>query len=138
MRISKCISSHKNRDLVLSLTAQSCLIAFIYQSHPCLEWSQSKAPSNAWKCQTRGLYYKTFYGSNCCRIVISQSVCHFLSLPAWPNICRQDQEPTISAESSMGLYSGMIEPCPQISGQGGNDRKQQTLQLIMIRQQLLP
>jgi hypothetical protein len=39
---------------------------------------------------TRGLYYKTFYGSNCCCIVISESVCHFLSLPPWPNICRQD------------------------------------------------
>ncbi len=58
----------------------------------------------------RGLYYKTFYNSNCCRIVISQSICHFLSLSPWLNICWQDQEPTISAESSMGLYSGMIEP----------------------------
>ncbi len=86
----------------------------------------------------RGLYYKTFYGSNSCRIVISQSVCQFLSLPPWPNICGQDQEPTISAESSMVLYSGMIEPCPQILDQGGSDRKWQTLQLIMIRQQLLP
>ncbi len=63
---------------------------------------------------TRRLYYKTFYGSNCCRIVISYSVCHFLSQPTWPNIRGQDQEPTISWESSMGLYSGMIEPCPQI------------------------
>ncbi len=88
--------------------------------------------------RTRGLYYKTLYGSNCCRIVISQSVCHFLSLPPWPNICWQDQEPAIGAESIMGLYSGMIEPCPQILDQGGSDRKQQTLQLITVRQQLLP
>ncbi len=74
-----------------------------------------------------GLYQKTFYSSNCCRVVISQSVCHFLSLPPWPNTCGQDQEPTISAESSMGLYSGMIEPCPQILDQGRSDRKWQTL-----------
>ncbi len=82
-----------------------------------------------------GLYYKTFYGSNCCRIIISQSVCNFLSLPPRPNICGQDQEPTISADSSMGLYSGMIEPCLEILDQGGSDRKWQTLQLIMIQQQ---
>ncbi len=86
----------------------------------------------------RGLYYKSFYGSNCCHIVISQSVFHFLSLPPQPNICGPDQEPTISAESSMGLYSGMIEPFPQILDYGGSDRKWQTLQLILIRQQLLP
>ncbi len=43
-----------------------------------------------WLQNTWGLYYKTFYGSNCCRIVISWGVCHFLSLPPWPNICRQD------------------------------------------------
>ncbi len=84
---------------------------------------------------TWDLYYKTFYGSNCCHIVINQSVCHFLSLSSWPNIRGQDQEPTISAESSMGLYSGMIEPYPQILEKGGSDRKWQTLQLITI---LLP
>ncbi len=37
----------------------------------------------------RGLYYKTFYGSNCCCIIISQNVCHFLLLPPQSNIWRQ-------------------------------------------------
>ncbi len=33
-----------------------------------------------------GLYYKTFYGSNFCCIVISQTVCHYQSLPTWSSI----------------------------------------------------
>jgi hypothetical protein len=28
-----------------------------------------------------GLYYKTFYSNNCCRIIISYNVCHLYSLP---------------------------------------------------------
>ncbi len=32
------------------------------------------------------LYYKTFYGSNCCQNMISQSVCHSQSLPHQSNI----------------------------------------------------
>ncbi len=101
------------------------------------EWPKKSHSCLNIKYFTRGLYYKTFYGSDCCRIVISQSVCHILSLPSWPIICGQDQKRTISAESSMGLYSGMIEPYPQILDQGGSDRKWQTLQLITIQQQLL-
>ncbi len=85
-----------------------------------------------------GLYYKTFYGSNCCCIIISQSVCHFLSLPLQSNISRQgsimpEQSPILESALIVGSWS-----CPQIIGQGGSDRKSQTLQLITIRQQLLP
>ncbi len=28
-------------------------------------------------------YYKTFYGRNCCRIIINKSVCHCYSLSQW-------------------------------------------------------
>ncbi len=36
MRISKCISSPKNRDLVLLCAISSHLIVFVYESFPCL------------------------------------------------------------------------------------------------------
>ncbi len=46
----------------------------------------------AWPCLFSffwGLYCKTFYGSNFCRIVLSLSVCHCQSLPPQYSICRQ-------------------------------------------------
>ncbi len=63
---------------------------------------------------TRGRYYKTFYGSNCCRIVISQSVCHFLSLQPQSNIWGQG---LIILEYSHILDSALIvgsQSCTQI------------------------
>ncbi len=47
------------------------------------------------RCQS----YNTFYGYNCCRIAISQSVCLCHSLPLQSNICWQVQEPTIGVKS---------------------------------------
>ncbi len=40
-------------------------------------------------CHFWGLYYKNFYGHNCCRIIISWSVFYYHSLLPWSNICRQ-------------------------------------------------
>jgi hypothetical protein len=36
-----------------------------------------------------GQYYKTFYGRNCRRIVITSEVCHYHSFPPSANICSQ-------------------------------------------------
>jgi hypothetical protein len=47
------------------------------------------------------LYYKTFYGRNCCRIEISCSVNQIYLLPSW-YICG----PAIRAESYKRLHSG--------------------------------
>ncbi len=87
---------------------------------------------------TRGIYNKNFYCSNCCRIVISYTVCHFLSLPLQSNIWGQgliipEQSPKLDSALKVGSQS-----CPQILSQGGSDRKWQTFWLIRIRQQLLP
>ncbi len=84
-----------------------------------------------------GLYYKTFYGSNCCHIVMSQSVCHFLSLSPQSNIWGQG---SIIPKQSHILDSALkvgSQSCPQILGQSGSDRKWHTLQLVMIWQQFL-
>ncbi len=62
-----------------------------------------------------GLYYKTFYGSNCCFIVISQSVWLCMSLPPYPSlILKKDRIPTIAVESCMRLHSSRLQPCLQI------------------------
>ncbi len=127
-------------DPVLSPRIGSCYI-FLWRSqymHRSERTCKNQILLHRLDITSWGLYYKNFYGSNCCRIVISQNVCDFLSLPPWPNICGEDQEPAIRADSSMGLYSGMMESCPQILDCGGSDRKWQTLQLITIWQQLLP
>ncbi len=47
-------------------------------------------------------YYTTFYSHNCCRSIISQSVCHYHPLPPQSNICRQGEEPTFRVESCWG------------------------------------
>jgi hypothetical protein len=49
-----------------------------------------KLPNSPNSWQILGLYYKTFYISNCYRIAISKSICHFLSLPPLSTICGQD------------------------------------------------
>ncbi len=36
----------------------------------------------------RGLYHKTFYNSNCSRVVINSSASQYQSLPSKSNICR--------------------------------------------------
>ncbi len=71
--------------------------------------------------QPWGLYYKTVYGSNFCRIIIGQCVCHLQSLPPQSNICGQGQEPIIISNSWEGLHSGRLQPRPQILDQGGSD-----------------
>ncbi len=39
---------------------------------------------------------------NCCRIVVSQSVCHCHSLPLYNNICKQGQEPPLEWSPTRG------------------------------------
>ncbi len=77
--------------------------------------------------RTQGLYYKTFYVHSVCRIVISQSVCHGLSLPQQSSICGQGLEPTIKGQSSDGLHSGRTQLQLQILDYGGRDRLANTL-----------
>ncbi len=63
---------------------------------------------------TCGLYNKTFYGRNCCCIVISQSVDNCYSPTPQSNIWRQGQEPTIRVESHKMLHSGKLQLCSQV------------------------
>ncbi len=72
----------------------------------------------------RGLYYKTFYGCNCCHIAISQSVCHCHSLSPQSKFCKQGQEVNIRVQSHKVLHLDRLQPCPiyktrvQVNGSG--------------------
>ncbi len=79
--------------------------------------------------QPWGLYYRSFYGCNCCHIVISQTVCHCQSLPPLSNICKQFQDPTIRVKSRNGLHSGRLQLCPQILDQHISDLQWQRVYL---------
>ncbi len=62
------------------------------------------------------LSYKTFYNCNCCCIIISQTVCHFPSLPP------QSKAGSYQRQPLRGLHSnGSLPPCLQILDQGGNE-----------------
>ncbi len=81
---------------------------------------------------TGGWQYKTLNSSNCCYILIRQSVCHLHSLPPQSVIYWQGQEPTITLQSRKGLHSGNLQPRLQLLDQCGSEWKWQTLQLITI------
>jgi hypothetical protein len=62
-----------------------------------------------------GLYYKTFYGSYCCFIVVSQSVWLRMSLPPYPSlILKKDRIPILAVASCVRLHSSRLLPCLQI------------------------
>ncbi len=68
----------------------------------------------------RGLYNKTFYCSNCCRIVISQSVCYCQSLPPQPNICKLDLNLLEWSPLQNSPLCIASQPFLQILDQGGS------------------
>ncbi len=72
----------------------------------------------------QSLYCNSFYGSNFCSVITSQSVCLFLSHPRLI---------LAGKARSLPLDSG---PCMQFLVKGGNEWQLQTLQLIAKRQQL--
>ncbi len=87
---------------------------------------------------TRGLYYKTFYGSNFYGIIISQSVCNSQSLLPQTSICRQCWSLLEWSPFHDSTQMGCPQTCPEILDQGRSSRHWKTLQLITIWQKLLP
>jgi hypothetical protein len=65
MRISKSISSCKNRDLVLLRTVSSCLTVIVYWSRPCLDACTTlMVIINVKEWQDRGFVISSSYKSN--------------------------------------------------------------------------
>ncbi len=74
------------------------------------------------KDDTWGLYYKTFYGSNCCRIIIRQCFCHFLSLPPGLIFIGKTRRPLLAQSPVWGstLVSPSLAPKYQITVEVAN------------------
>ncbi len=112
---TKIISSHTADSKPVKQEVNSTMILppLVFPAFGFARKYQNRVKVSDNDMHSRGLYYKMFYNSNCCCIVIRQSVCHCHSLPP--------------LEFSKGLLSGRLQPCLQILGQSRSEQQWQTL-----------